>query len=57
MRITERQTLRFLKMIGITSGPEPEHIIADLPRVQVERMSPYPYHTAPALGLDLDWVP
>jgi hypothetical protein len=42
MRIAELQALRFLEMVGITGGPVPERVIADLPRVQVERMSPLP---------------
>ena len=42
MRIAELQALRFLELSGVTCGPVPEHIIADLPRLQVERMSPLP---------------
>lgn len=40
MRIAELQALRLLQLSGVTCGPVPERIIADLPRVQVERMSP-----------------
>ena len=42
MRIAELQALRFLELVGVTGGPVPERVIADLPRVQVERMSPLP---------------
>jgi hypothetical protein len=42
LRIAELQATRFLKLVGVTSGPVPEKVITELPRVQVERMSPFP---------------
>ena len=42
LRIAELQATRFLELVGVTSGPVPEKVIAELPRVQVERMSPFP---------------
>jgi hypothetical protein len=42
MRIAELQALRFLSLSGITRAPVPERIIEELPRVQVERITPFP---------------
>lgn len=42
MRIAELQAQRFLKLTGITEPSVPERVIAELPRVQVERISPLP---------------
>lgn len=42
LRIAELQASRFLELVGVTSGPVPEKVVAELPRVQVERLSPFP---------------
>lgn len=38
LRIAELQATRFLKLAGVTEPPVPERIIAELPRVQIERV-------------------
>lgn len=38
LRIAELQATRFLTLSGVTEPPVPERIIADLPRVQIERV-------------------
>jgi len=42
LRIAELQANRFLQLVGITQAPVPERVITELPRVQVEHMSPFP---------------
>ncbi len=42
MAIAERQAQMFLKLMGIEDGPVDERVIADLPRVEVRRTSPWP---------------
>jgi predicted transcriptional regulator len=42
LRIAELQAQRFLKLVGIEAPAVPESAISELPRVQVERMSPFP---------------
>lgn len=42
LRIAELQATRLLEISGITSGPVPERIISDLPRIDVRRFSPLP---------------
>jgi len=42
MRIAELQANRFLKLVGVSGATVPERVITELPRVQVERMSPFP---------------
>lgn len=42
MRVAELQAQRFHCLLGLSAGPMSESAIADLPRVQVERMSPIP---------------
>jgi predicted transcriptional regulator len=42
MRIAELQAQRFLKLVDVTEPPVPEQVISELPRVQVERTSPFP---------------
>ena len=42
LRIAELQANRFLHIVGVTEAPIPERVIAELPRVQIERMSPFP---------------
>lgn len=42
LRIAELQATRFLEFVGVTAGPVPEKVIAELPRIQVERVSPFP---------------
>jgi predicted transcriptional regulator len=42
MRIAELQAQRLLQLSGITNPPVPDRVIAELPRVQVERVSPFP---------------
>jgi Zn-dependent peptidase ImmA (M78 family) len=40
--IAERQSLRFLELVGVTEPAVPEHVIAELPRTFVTRTRPYP---------------
>lgn len=42
MRIAELQAQRFHEANGSTAPPVPEEVIANIPRVQIERMSPIP---------------
>jgi len=42
LRIAELQAYRFLKLTGVNEPPVPERVISELPRVQVERISPFP---------------
>jgi Zn-dependent peptidase ImmA (M78 family) len=42
LRIAELQANRFLKLLDVRDAPVPERLITELPRVQVERMSPFP---------------
>ncbi len=42
LRIAELQAQRFLSLSGVTEPAVPERIIADLPRVEVARLSPFP---------------
>jgi len=42
LRLCELQAQRFLAMSGITAPAVPERVIADLPRLRVARMSPFP---------------
>jgi predicted transcriptional regulator len=42
MRVAELQAQRFLKLTGVNSPSVPERVIAELPRVQVERVIPLP---------------
>jgi Zn-dependent peptidase ImmA (M78 family) len=42
MRLAELQASKFLALTGITTGAVPESAISELPRLQVERMSPAP---------------
>ncbi len=42
MRIAELQANRFLAAVGITEAPGSERVICELPRLQVERISPFP---------------
>jgi len=42
LRLAEMQAQSFLAISGVTEPSVPERIIADLPRVQVTRMSPFP---------------
>lgn len=42
MRIAELQAQRLLQLTGVTAAPVPERVIAELPRVEVERASPFP---------------
>jgi Zn-dependent peptidase ImmA (M78 family) len=42
MRIAELQALRFLDLTRITEPSMPERVISELPRIQVERISPLP---------------
>lgn len=41
-RIAELQALRFLELTGHHDGPLPESLITELPKLQVERVSPLP---------------
>lgn len=42
LRIAELQAQKFLALAGITAPPVPQTIIADLPRLQVAVMRPFP---------------
>ena len=42
LRVAELQATRLLQLSEVTTSPVPEDIIAELPRVQVERMTPAP---------------
>lgn len=42
LSIAERQALRLLQVQGVTSGPVHERFISELPRIHVERISPWP---------------
>jgi len=42
LRLSELQAQRFLAMTGITEPAVPERVIAELPRLRVSRMSPFP---------------
>lgn len=42
MWVAELQAARFLKLVGIDSPPVPEEAISELPRIQVERLTPSP---------------
>ena len=42
LRLAELQAQKFLRLSGVTEPSVSERIIADLPRVQVARMSPFP---------------
>lgn len=42
LRIAELQASRFLQLVGVHDAPVPERVITELPRLQVERMSPFP---------------
>jgi hypothetical protein len=42
LMIAERQALTFLTLVGATEPPFPEQLIADLPRLEVRRISPFP---------------
>ena len=42
LSVAERQALKLLELTGTIGGPVHERIIAELPRIHVERMSPWP---------------
>ena len=42
MRVADLQAIRLLSLSGVEFAPVPEAVIADLPRVHVERMTPAP---------------
>lgn len=42
LQLAERQALTFLHLVGVTEAPVSERVIADLPRVNVRRISPFP---------------
>ncbi len=42
LRLAEMQAQKYLRLSGVTEPSVSERIIADLPRVQVTRMSPFP---------------
>lgn len=41
LRIAELQANRFLKLVGVHEAPVPERVITELPRIQVEHISPF----------------
>jgi Zn-dependent peptidase ImmA (M78 family) len=42
LSVAERQAFRFLDLVGIHEPAVPERVIAELPKVQVERVTPFP---------------
>lgn len=42
MRVAELQAAKLLQALGVDEPPMPENVIASLPRVQVDRLSPIP---------------
>jgi len=42
MRIAEIQAQRFLTLVGAHEPPVPERVIAELPRIEVSRLHPFP---------------
>jgi predicted transcriptional regulator len=42
LRLAELQAESFLKLVGVTEPPVPERVIAELPSIQVTRLSPFP---------------
>jgi hypothetical protein len=42
LRIAELQANRFLQLVGVSQASVPERVINELPRIQVEHMSPFP---------------
>lgn len=42
LRIAELQAQRFLTLAGVTQQPIPERVIAELPRIEITRLSPFP---------------
>jgi predicted transcriptional regulator len=42
LRVADLQASRMLALLGVDGGPVPSSVIADLPRVQVELMTPAP---------------
>jgi len=46
LSIAERQANRVLELAAITQAPVPDRVITDLPRIHVERVSPFPFSGA-----------
>lgn len=42
LRIAELQAQRFLALVGVTQPPVPERIIAEIPKIEITRLSPFP---------------
>jgi hypothetical protein len=42
MRVAELQAVKLLEAVGIDEPPIPENVIATLPRIEVDRLSPIP---------------
>lgn len=42
LRVAERQAGRLLELAGVSEPPVPEGVVATLPRMQVERLTPIP---------------
>lgn len=42
LRLSELQAQRFLEFVGVTEAPVPDRVIAELPRIKVNHMSPFP---------------
>lgn len=42
LRLAEFQAQRFLKLVGVTEPSVPERVIAELPHIQITRLSPLP---------------
>ena len=55
LRIAELQASRLLEFAGLSQGPVPEGLIADLPRLRVLRQSPWPASGA-AQWVSSQWI-
>lgn len=42
LSLAERQARQLLQMVGVTNAPVPERAIAELPRIEVDHVSPFP---------------
>lgn len=50
LRLAELQAQRFLKLVGVTRPSVPERVICELPRIEVNRLSPFPVSGATHWG-------
>lgn len=42
LSLAERQARQLLQMLRVTEAPVPEYVIAELPRIEVDHVSPFP---------------